>query len=79
MLGRKRVLCIRAGDLLGRAGHLLYCAATRAADILLADIDALLRALKNRAMEHNDAIGRSHAIHAEPTTFGLKMAQAYAD
>ena len=54
---------------------------TRAADILLADIDALLRALKNRAMEHKmtPCIGRSHAIHAEPTTFGLKMAQAYAE
>ncbi len=54
---------------------------TRAADILLADIDALLRALKSRAMEHKmtPCIGRSHAIHAEPTTFGLKMAQAYAE
>ena len=53
----------------------------RAADILLADIDAVLRALKNRAMEHKmtPCIGRSHAIHAEPTTFGLKMAQAYAE
>ena len=54
---------------------------TRAADILLADIDAVLRALKNRAMEHKmtPCIGRSHAIHAEPTTFGLKMAPAYAE
>ena len=54
---------------------------TRAADILIADMDALLRALKNRAMEHKmtPCIGRSHAIHAEPTTFGLKMAQAYAE
>ena len=53
----------------------------RAADILIADMDALLRALKNRAMEHKmtPCIGRSHAIHAEPTTFGLKMAQAYAE
>ena len=51
---------------------------TRAADILIADMDDLLRALKNRAMEHKmtPCIGRSHAIHAEPTTFGLKMAQA---
>ena len=54
---------------------------TRAADILLADIDALLAALKRRAHEHKDTvcIGRSHGIHAEPTTFGLKMAQAYAE
>ena len=53
----------------------------RAADILLADIDALLAALKRRALEHKDTvcIGRSHGIHAEPTTFGLKMAQAYAE
>lgn len=54
---------------------------TRAADILLADIDALLAALKKRAHEHKDTvcIGRSHGIHAEPTTFGLKLAQAYAE
>ncbi|MGF1660817.1 MAG: adenylosuccinate lyase [Rubrimonas sp.] len=54
---------------------------TRAADILLTDIDALLAALKRRAVEHRDTvcIGRSHGIHAEPTTFGLKMAQAYAE
>ena len=54
---------------------------TRAADILLADLDALLAALKTRAMEHKmtPCIGRSHGIHAEPTTFGLKMAQAYAE
>jgi adenylosuccinate lyase len=53
----------------------------RAADILLADMDALLAALKTRAMEHKDTIciGRSHGIHAEPVTFGLKMAQAYAE
>ncbi|WP_421849334.1 adenylosuccinate lyase [Oricola sp.] len=53
----------------------------RAADILLADIDALLAALKRRAFEHRDTItiGRSHAIHAEPTTFGVKLAQAYAE
>ncbi len=53
----------------------------RATDILLEDIDALLSALKKRAFEHKDTvcIGRSHAIHAEPTTFGLKMAQAYAE
>ncbi|WP_428697624.1 adenylosuccinate lyase [Stappia sp.] len=54
---------------------------TRAADLLLADIDALLAALKRRAMEHKDTvcIGRSHGIHAEPVTFGLKMAEAYAE
>jgi adenylosuccinate lyase len=48
----------------------------RAADLLIADLDALLAALKKRALEHKDTvtIGRSHGIHAEPTTFGLKMA-----
>lgn len=54
---------------------------TRAADLLLADMDSLLAALERRAREHKDTvcIGRSHGIHAEPTTFGLKMAQAYAE
>ncbi|MGY6409850.1 MAG: adenylosuccinate lyase [Alkalilacustris sp.] len=54
---------------------------TRAADLLLADLDALLAALKRRAIEHKDTIcvGRSHGIHAEPVTFGLKMAQAHAE
>jgi adenylosuccinate lyase len=54
---------------------------TRAADILLADLDGLLAALKRRAFEHKDTvtIGRSHGIHAEPTTFGVKLAQAYAE
>ncbi len=53
----------------------------RASDILLADIDGLLAALKRRAFEHKDTvtIGRSHGIHAEPTTFGVKLAQAYAE
>ncbi len=53
----------------------------RAADLLLQDMDALLDALKRRAFEHKDTvcIGRSHGIHAEPTTFGLKLAQAYAE
>jgi adenylosuccinate lyase len=53
----------------------------RAADILLDDIEKLLAALKRRAFEHKDTvcIGRSHGIHAEPVTFGLKMAQAYAE
>ena len=52
-----------------------------AADLLLADMDKLLAALKKRALEHKDdvCIGRSHAIHAEPTTFGLKLAQAYVE
>jgi adenylosuccinate lyase len=54
---------------------------TRASDILLADIDKLLEALKRRAFEHKDTvtIGRSHGIHAEPTTFGIKMALAFAE
>jgi adenylosuccinate lyase len=54
---------------------------TRAADILIADLDALLAALKRRAFEHKltPTIGRSHGIHAEPTTFGLKLAGAYAE
>jgi adenylosuccinate lyase len=54
---------------------------TRASDILLADLDALLASLKRRAFEHKDTvtIGRSHGIHAEPTTFGVKLAQAYAE
>ena len=55
---------------------------TRAADLLLADIDALLAALKTprlRAQDDAVTIGRSHGIHAEPTTFGLKLADAYAE
>jgi adenylosuccinate lyase len=53
----------------------------RASDILLADIDRLLAALKKRAKEHKYSItiGRSHGIHAEPTTFGIKLAEAYAE
>ncbi|QMW22810.1 adenylosuccinate lyase [Sandaracinobacteroides saxicola] len=53
----------------------------RASDILLADLDALLAALKRRAFEHKftPTIGRSHGIHAEPVTFGLKLAQAHAE
>ena len=53
----------------------------KAADLLLEDIDGLLAALKKRAYEHKDTItiGRSHGIHAEPVTFGLKLAQAYAE
>src|SRR6187455_3729063 len=54
---------------------------TRAADILIADVEKLLAALKRRAFEHKmtPTIGRSHGIHAEPTTFGLKLAFAYAE
>lgn len=53
----------------------------RAADLLLSDLDELLDALKTRAFEHKDTltIGRSHGIHAEPTTFGIKLAYAYAE
>jgi adenylosuccinate lyase len=53
----------------------------QAADLLIADIDALLAGIKRRAFEHKltPTIGRSHGIHAEPTTFGLKLAQAYAE
>jgi len=54
---------------------------TRAADILLQDMDALLAALKKRAFEHKDTVrvGRSHGIHAEPTTMGLTFARFYAE
>ncbi len=53
----------------------------RASDLLLTDLDALLAAIKTRAEEHKytPTIGRSHGIHAEPVTFGLKLAQAYAE
>jgi adenylosuccinate lyase len=53
----------------------------RAADVLIADVDALLAVLKRRAFEHEftPTIGRSHGVHAEPTTFGLKLAYAYAE
>jgi adenylosuccinate lyase len=54
---------------------------SRASDILIADVDALLGALKRRAYEHKltPTVGRSHGVHAEPTTFGLKLAVAYAE
>ena len=54
---------------------------TRAADILISDVDKLLAALKRRAFEHKKTptVGRSHGIHAEPTTFGVKLAVAYAE
>ncbi len=53
----------------------------RAADLLIADVDALLAAIKKRALEYKytPTIGRSHGIHAEPTTFGLKLALAFAE
>ena len=53
----------------------------RAADLLIADIDGLLAALKRRAKEHKNSvcIGRSHGIHAEPTTFGVKLAFSFAE
>ena len=54
---------------------------TQAADILITDLDRVLDALRNRAYEFKDlpTIGRSHGIHAEPTTFGLKLASHYAE
>ena len=54
---------------------------SQAADILIADINVLLAALKKRAVEHKNTIciGRSHAIHAEPTTFGIKLVSHYAE
>jgi adenylosuccinate lyase len=54
---------------------------TAAADLLLAGLEALLKALKRRAFEHKSTpiIGRSHGIHAEPTSFGLKLAGHYAE
>jgi adenylosuccinate lyase len=53
----------------------------KAADILMEDVDKLLTALKKRAFEYRNTptVGRSHGIHAEPTTFGLKLAYAYAE
>src|SRR3954466_8490899 len=53
----------------------------RAAELLIHDVDKLLEALKRRAHEYKftPTIGRSHGVHAEPTTFGLKLAQAYAE
>jgi adenylosuccinate lyase len=53
---------------------------SQTADILIADVEALMKALKRRALEHKNTlcVGRSHGIHAEPTTFGLKLAGHYA-
>jgi adenylosuccinate lyase len=53
----------------------------RAADLLIGDLDCLLGVLKARAFEHKNTVtvGRSHGVHAEPTTFGLKLAYAYSE
>lgn len=67
-----------SSDVLDTCFNVQLC---RAADILLEDLDKLLATLKSRAFEHKTTIciGRSHGIHAEPTTFGLKLAQAFAE
>ena len=59
----------------------LACLLQEAADILLADLDELLKVLKRRAHDHKNTImiGRSHGIHAEPITFGLKLANWYGE
>ncbi|MBV9757136.1 MAG: adenylosuccinate lyase, partial [Alphaproteobacteria bacterium] len=71
-------LGMTSSDLLDTA---LAVQLTQAADLLLADTDRVLGALKRRAFEHKHTltIGRSHGIHAEPTTFGLKLAGHYAE
>ena len=67
-----------SSDLLDTA---FACQLTQAADLLLEGVDQLLAALRRRAFEHQHTacIGRSHGIHAEPTTFGLKLAGFYAE
>jgi adenylosuccinate lyase len=71
-------LGMTSSDLLDTA---LALQLTAAADLLLSDLDHLLAALRRRAHEHKDTlcIGRSHGVHAEPTTFGLKLAGFYAE
>jgi adenylosuccinate lyase len=71
-------LGMTSSDLLDTA---LALQLTAAADLLLRDLDLLLEALRRRAYEHKDTIcvGRSHGVHAEPTTFGLKLAGFYAE
>jgi adenylosuccinate lyase len=71
-------LGMTSSDLLDTA---LALQLTAAADLLLGDLDRLLAALRRRAHEHKDTlcIGRSHGVHAEPTTFGLKLAGFYAE
>jgi adenylosuccinate lyase len=70
--------CMTSSDVLDTC---LNVQLVRAADILIADVDKVLGALERRAFEHKltPTVGRSHGIHAEPTTFGLKLAQAYAE
>ncbi|HEX5794294.1 MAG TPA: lyase family protein, partial [Geminicoccaceae bacterium] len=71
-------LGMTSSDLLDTA---FACQLTQAADRLGADLEQLLAALRRRALEHKDTpcIGRSHGMHAEPTTFGLKLAGFYAE
>jgi adenylosuccinate lyase len=71
-------LGLTSSDVLDTANALLL---TKATEILIGDVDMLCEALKQRAYEHKDTvmIGRSHGIHAEPITFGLKMALFYAE
>ena len=71
-------LGMTSSDVLDTAGALIM---VRAADILIEDVDLLLAALQRRAFEHKDTvmIGRSHGVHAEPITFGLKLAVFYAE
>jgi adenylosuccinate lyase len=70
--------CMTSSDVLDTAFNIQL---TRAADILIADMEGLLAALKRRALEHKDTlrVGRSHGIHAEPTTMGLTFARFYAE
>ena len=79
--GRRRASCISgmtSSDVLDTCFNVQL---KRAADLLIADVGALLEVLKRRAFEHKNTptIGRSHGVHAEPTTFGLKLAYAYAE
>ncbi|MFH1135961.1 MAG: adenylosuccinate lyase [Pseudomonadota bacterium] len=71
-------LGLTSSDVLDTANALLL---VQASDLLIEDVDLLLAALKKRAMEHKDTvmIGRSHGIHAEPITFGLKLAVFFAE
>ena len=68
-------------EIVGPEARFVHQGLTRAADLLVADVDKVLAALKKRAFEHKmtPTIGRSHGIHAEPVTFGLKLAYAYAE
>jgi adenylosuccinate lyase len=81
IVGRRRASSIRGMTSSDVLDTCLSVQLARAADILIKDIDRLLAALEKRAFEHKmtPTIGRSHGIHAEPTTFGLKLAQAHAE